>query len=46
VLGTQTFGAACHFAAEAPIAETTRATFTLGSNTIKFELELSAGSGR
>jgi hypothetical protein len=38
VLGTQTFGAAYRFSAEAPVVETARAVLALGSNTIKFKL--------
>jgi hypothetical protein len=46
VLGTQTFGPAYHFTAEAPIIETARAIAALGSNTIKFKLEPSARAGQ
>jgi hypothetical protein len=43
VLGTQTFGASYHFTGEAVVVETARAIAALGSNTIKFKLEPSAG---
>ena len=43
VLGTQTFGPSYHFTAAPPVVETAGAIAALGSNTIKFQLQPTAG---